>query len=333
MVNQHIQGKLWVWFFWFGKAWSFLAKPNKSHMLVQVKWFTDGAQFNTDHEMIIWLWSSTTAMKNWCTKIPFATIPMRFLPTKELRRKANKVITEAIAWDSILVFTTCLNLDPPSKYQKVVPRKFPWCHPSAILGKSLLEGKFPSVDQFGHLLRGARAAKAGELICGGWRAGFESWTGDWKERSLSHSFIKRNYQSTRVCDQCSAIAPHARTAANLLHLVYSNFGAHAPWRQTIRSHQQYLQETPVAEQTPWLAVPGFTIERVRWDTAHTVLLGTGKDISASFLWDLVAWLELPLFFVTFSLFGQWTCRIHLFKINPLHMAPNRNISYDGLHPQ
>ena len=66
---------------------------------LQVKWFTDGAQFNTDHEMIIWLWSSTMSMKNWCTKFPFAVIPMRFLATKELRVKANKAITEAIAWD------------------------------------------------------------------------------------------------------------------------------------------------------------------------------------------------------------------------------------------
>ena len=73
---------------------------------LQVKWFTDGAQFNTDHEMIIWLWSSTMSMKNWCTKFPFAVIPMRFLPTKDLRVKANRAITEAIAWDSSLAFSS-----------------------------------------------------------------------------------------------------------------------------------------------------------------------------------------------------------------------------------
>lgn len=70
------------------------------HNIAEVKWFTDGAEFNTNHELIIWLWSSTMAMKNWCTKFPFAVIPMRFLPTKELRVKANKAITQVIAWDS-----------------------------------------------------------------------------------------------------------------------------------------------------------------------------------------------------------------------------------------
>ena len=54
--------------------------------------------------MIVWLWSSTLASTNWCTKFPFAVIPMRLLPTKDLRAKANRVIVEAIAWDSVLVF-------------------------------------------------------------------------------------------------------------------------------------------------------------------------------------------------------------------------------------
>lgn len=69
---------------------------------LEVKWFTDGAQFNTNHEMIIWLWSSCMASSNWCTKFPFACIPMRLLPTKSLRSKANKAIVKVIAWDSIL---------------------------------------------------------------------------------------------------------------------------------------------------------------------------------------------------------------------------------------
>jgi len=65
----------------------------------------DGAEYNTNSEMIIWLWSSTMAMKNWCAKFPFAVVPMRYLPSKELRSKANKRIVEAIAWDSSLVDT------------------------------------------------------------------------------------------------------------------------------------------------------------------------------------------------------------------------------------
>ena len=41
------------------------------------------------------------AKKTWSTKFLFAAIPMRYLPTKELRAKANKVVVEAIAWDSV----------------------------------------------------------------------------------------------------------------------------------------------------------------------------------------------------------------------------------------
>ena len=41
--------------------------------------------------------------------------------------------------------------------------------------------------------------------------------------------------------------------------------------------------------TPWVEVPGFSIKRVRWDSAHTILLGTGKDVAASFLFDMDLW--------------------------------------------
>ena len=145
------------------------------------------------------------------------------------------------------------------------------------------------MDQYGSPLSGNRLLKAGRPICGGWRGGFESWAGDWKERSLSHSFVKRNYQSTLLCDQCSAVQPHAKTPAHMLENIYSDFRLDAPWTKTIRNHQTYLQETPDNLLSPWVAVPGFNISRVRWDSAHTILLGIGKDIAAGFLWDLATW--------------------------------------------
>ena len=135
---------------------------------------------------------------------------------------------------------------------------------------------------------GSRAGRAGQYVCGGWRGGFESWAGDWKERSLSQEFKRRNYQSTQLCDQCSAVQPHAKTPHHLLHLIYTNFALDAPWRSTIRNHDTYLQETPLSSRTPWLKVPGFNISRVRWDSAHTILLGIGKDVAAGFLWDVVS---------------------------------------------
>ncbi len=68
----------------------------------EVKWFADGAEFNTAHEMLIWLWSSTLSDCNYTCKIPFAALPMKWFPTKTLRAKANQVVVEAIAWDSAL---------------------------------------------------------------------------------------------------------------------------------------------------------------------------------------------------------------------------------------
>ena len=152
----------------------------------------------------------------------------------------------------------------------------------------MLDGKFPSHDQFGNLLTGSRALKAGKYIAQGWRGAFESWAGDWKERTLSHQFIQRNYQSTRVCDQCSAVKPFAATPPELLNLIYTDFRLDAPWTTTIRTHNDYLRETLAANRSPWVDVPGFTIGRVKWDSAHTILLGAGKDLAASFLYDLVS---------------------------------------------
>lgn len=42
------------------------------------------------------------AETSYSTKFPFAALPMRWFPTKELRRKANEAVVEVIAWDSIL---------------------------------------------------------------------------------------------------------------------------------------------------------------------------------------------------------------------------------------
>ncbi len=116
-------------------------------------------------------------------------------------------------------------------------------------------------------------------------------------------FIGRNYQSTQVCDQCRAVQPHKKTPAHLMHLIYTNFSLDAPWTRTIRSHETYLNETPPSQRSPWVEVPGFNISRVCWDTAHTILLGTGKDIVGGFLCDLASWylsIHLWIFSKVFS---------------------------------
>ena len=163
----------------------------------------------------------------------------------------------------------------------------------AISGKALLAGRFPDLDQYGNPLKGVFGARAGSLIANGWLAAFESWCGDWKERASSHTFVKRNYQSTLMCDQCSAVQPHKKTPQDMLPMAYSNFSTTAPWATAIRCHDDYLKQTVPAQRSPWCALPGFDLNRIRWDTAHTILLGTGKDMAASFLWDLVTWPSQP----------------------------------------
>ena len=175
-------------------------------------------------------------------------------------------------------------------------------------GKTLLSGVFPNTDQFGNRMLGLRGQRAGNLVCGGWRAAFESWCGDWKERALSHQFIKRNYQSMRVCDQCDAIKPFQNTRAELLELIFTDFRLDAPWTRTLRSHQAYLDSTPPEQVTPWVEVPGFLITRVRWDSAHTILLGTGKDVAASFLFDMDLWFRIGIFR---HFLGSWICNMLL----------------------
>ena len=70
-------------------------------ILAKVKWFTDGAEYNTNSEMLIWLWSSNLADSS-TSKHPFAALPLRWPRTKELRAKANKTVVDCIAWDSSL---------------------------------------------------------------------------------------------------------------------------------------------------------------------------------------------------------------------------------------
>ena len=141
------------------------------------------------------------------------------------------------------------------------------------------------MNQFGSALSGDRAEKAGNPIANGWRGGFDAWTGDWKERALSHHFIKRNYMSMRCCDQCNAVKPLKRTPQNLHYLMFTDFRPNAPWTQTLRDHGTYLAETPLAQRSPWLGVPGFDINRVKFEVAHTILLGIAKDVVGSILLD------------------------------------------------
>ena len=239
--------------------------PTAVFTLAKVKIFVDGAEFKTNHEMLFWIWSSTLAegTSSYTIKFLFGAIPMKLLPTKELRKLANERMVDVIRWDL----------------------------------ETLLTGKFPHHDHLGQpFLDARRARKAGALIADGWRLAFDAWIGDWKERTLSHNFVGKNYLSQCVCDACGAIQIFQKTPERVRHLTYCNFSADAPWQFTRVTHEVYLQKTRASELTPWMAIPGFRKERVQWEPMHVILLGTGKDVAASVLCDVAACLHSFIFY-------------------------------------
>ena len=226
----------------------------------KVKFFVDGAEFKTNHEMLFWIWSSVLAdgTSSYTIKFLFGAIPMKLLPTKDLRRLANERMVDVIRWDL----------------------------------ESLLSGTFPDRDHLEQpFVDARRARKAGAPIANGWKIGFDAWIGDWKERTLSHNFVGKNYQSRSVCDACEAVQIFPRTPESLYHLTYCNFREDAPWQSTRVTHDEYMRNTHSSNVTPWAAIPGFRKERIQWEPMHVILLGTGKDVAGSILCDVASSLK------------------------------------------
>ena len=241
----------------FSRTFHVFSRLIRDSAFTQVKFFVDGAEFKTNHEMVFWIWSSVLAegASSYSIKFLFGAIPMKLLPTKTLRKLANERMVDVIRWDL----------------------------------ESLLSGKFPDRDHLEQpFVDARRARKAGTPIANGWRMGFDAWIGDWKERTLSHNFVARNYQSRSVCDACDAIQIFPRTPKHLHHLTYCNFREDAPWQSTRVTHDEYMRNTHACNVTPWAAIPGFRKERIQWEPMHVILLGTAKDVAASILCDVAS---------------------------------------------
>ena len=56
---------------------------------------------NEPYEMLFWIWSSVLAdgPSSYTIKFLFGAIPMKLLPTKDLRRLANERMVDVIRWD------------------------------------------------------------------------------------------------------------------------------------------------------------------------------------------------------------------------------------------
>eukprot|EP00969_Alexandrium_andersonii_P306433 13547329-Alexandrium_andersonii.AAC.1 len=58
-------------------------------------------------------------------------------------------------------------------------------------------------------------------------------------------------------------------------------GPSAAWRSTILSHEAYVEQTPLQNQSPWMQVAGWRRERTLWDDAHVLFLGVLRDVGGS----------------------------------------------------
>jgi hypothetical protein len=118
---------------------------------------------------------------------------------------------------------------------------------------------------------------------GAWSAIFFAWTGDLKARREAHLF-RASYAHTYVCDRCCAQQAHKTACAALL---YQNFHDSAGHRLTCLSHGTYLR-AHADRLSPWVQVPGWTLERTLFDAMHVVFLGIARDHVAA---HLVLWTE------------------------------------------
>ena len=86
-----------------------------------------------------------------------------------------------------------------------------------------------------------------------------------------------------LCLRYASDASHCNVCLIVSHKIFNDSFLHT---------QEYLRTIEPQNMTPWMQVPGFRIERIKWEIAHTTLLGCGKDLSSSVICDLVCCLAV-----------------------------------------
>lgn len=139
--------------------------------------------------------------------------------------------------------------------------------------KCALNGVAPERGFSDEPLDGARAKLKGKQLACGWRFAYFGFKSDFKARREAH-LLERHYGCNLVCDQCLASRPKANAAMS-----FKNFFETAPHTMTQLSHEDFLRTCSVV--TPWIGMPGFTINTAFRDPMHTIYLGTAKEVLAS----------------------------------------------------
>ena len=119
------------------------------------------------------------------------------------------------------------------------------------------------------------------------RAAFHSMKYDLKAR-VQCNFFSRHYGCNLVCESCFACKP-ADSTEPLMN--YRNFNLSAAHRLSRISHRTYVALTPPEQLSPWICMPGWTLESCTRDPMHVIYLGVCRDILASVL---AQWLDANL---------------------------------------
>ena len=83
-----------------------------------------------------------------------------------------------------------------------------------------------------------------------------------------------------MCERCKAVKP--TTNANSHDAMsYKNMAPVPPYARTQITHFEYVQSS--TKLSPWMSIPGFSLETVSYDLLHVIYLGTARDHVPSML--------------------------------------------------
>eukprot|EP00959_Pyramimonas_sp_CCMP1952_P250445 5234536-Pyramimonas_sp.AAC.1 len=123
------------------------------------------------------------------------------------------------------VFTVLKKADMGSESLEVIWKRFAWAF------NALAKGRMPDCDW-----EGKRCPDAGRVLANGWKLALIAVRGDWEFFTQACNFPSST-SVPRMCWQCNA-SPNG-------HLTWGRGDVGAPWRATLRSHEQYLTHLAV----------------------------------------------------------------------------------------
>ena len=309
-----------LWFEWFFEFYNHqhahfffsgpqMWSPPMSKGLLPLILHTDGAEFYTNTEFIVWSFQSAFATGDiWDTKFPICIISHECLRDKDIKLKTQEKIAAIVSWSL----------------------KF------AAAGLWPTHG--PEGEEF---LGGDRKTFAGKQLAGGYRACYFGFRADAKARKEANNF-QRSYQHALICESCLAQRQHNDwmpqlnyknfypSAAHLMTKISSfdfNFGLNnvfvkryiysqdmkqlkrMTWKDQLSSfHENYKINSKInaiqmfeehvwytnlaghddylrcdSQLSPWRWVDGWHLSTAFHDPMHVMFLGTCRDLYGSCL--------------------------------------------------